>query len=76
MFLFDFDYFILNVNIYRVSHKKGISKNMAITPLKSSRNGISYMTGTKPFKISGEMGKRNELEVANPPLKLGKNSVH
>ena len=31
---------------------------------------ICYRIGTKPFKISGEMGKKNELDIGNPPLKM------
>ena len=25
---------------------------------------------TKPYKIGGEMARKNELEVGNPPLKM------
>ena len=31
---------------------------------------ISFRIGTKPFKIGGEMAKKNEHEVSNPPLKF------
>ena len=48
---------------------------MAITPLKSIRKGKVGVfrkilhkccrIGTKPFQISGEMAKKNKLEVGN-----------
>ena len=60
------------------SKKRVISKNMAITTLKSIRKGKIGVywkihlkccrIGTKPFKIGGKMAKKNELEVGNPPL--------
>ena len=52
-----------------------ISKKMAITPLKSIRKGKSSCVlensaeMLQDFKISGEMAKKNKLEVGNP---LGK----
>ena len=55
--------------------KSVLSKKMARTPLKSIRKGKSWFRkiqhkccriGTKPFKISGEMAKKNTLEVGNP----------
>ena len=32
---------------------------------------ICCRIGTKPFKIGGKMAKKKELEVGNPPLKMG-----
>ena len=53
---------------------------MASTTLKSIRKvkvGVFWKIelkccriGTKPFKISAEMAKKNELVVGNPPLKM------
>ena len=51
---------------------------MTITPLKSKKVCVFWKIqliccriGTKPFKFGGKMAKKNELEVGNPPLKMG-----
>ena len=63
--------------MYRVSQKKGDLEKNSQNSSEREKVGVFQKIqlvccriGTKPVKISGEMAKKNKLEVGNHPLKI------